>query len=45
MLIETYNEENNPMYALNLALGFKPQPAWLEFEKRLKEMVKALVKK
>jgi GNAT superfamily N-acetyltransferase len=38
-LIETDNEENNPMYALNLALGFTPQPAWLEFEKRLKEMV------
>jgi len=28
------------VYALNLALGFTPQPAWLEFEKRLKEMVK-----
>jgi RimJ/RimL family protein N-acetyltransferase len=39
-LIETDNEENNPMYALNLALGFTPQPAWLQFEKRLKEMVK-----
>jgi len=39
-LIETDNEENNPVYALNLALGFTPQPAWLEFEKRLKEMVK-----
>ena len=38
-LIETDNEENNPMYSLNLALGFTRQPAWLEFEKRLKEMV------
>lgn len=32
-LIETENEENNPMYQLNLDLGFKPQPAWLLFEK------------
>jgi len=39
-LIETDNEENSPMYALNLALGFTPQPAWLQFEKRLKEMVR-----
>jgi GNAT superfamily N-acetyltransferase len=36
-IIETDNEENNPMYDLNLQLGFKPQPAWLSFEKQLKE--------
>jgi GNAT superfamily N-acetyltransferase len=29
------NEENNPMYALNLKLGFKPGVAWLGYEKRL----------
>ena len=33
--IETSNEENNPMYQLNLHLGYKPAPAWLEFERRL----------
>src|SRR5262245_37860792 len=26
-VIKTNNEENNPMYTLNLALGFKPAPA------------------
>lgn len=36
-LIETENEENNPMYQLNVQLGFKPQPAWVEFEKTLQE--------
>ncbi|MCD4691179.1 GNAT family N-acetyltransferase, partial [bacterium] len=34
--IETDNEENNPMYALNVELGFEPQPAWLDFTKRLR---------
>jgi mycothiol synthase len=34
-LIETDNEENNPMYALNLKLGFEPRPAWLQFEKQI----------
>lgn len=33
--IQTANEENNPMYHLNQALGFQPAPAWLNFEKRL----------
>lgn len=33
--ISTENEENNPMYQLNLALGFKPEPAWLEYVKVL----------
>jgi GNAT superfamily N-acetyltransferase len=33
--IQTDNEENNPMYQLNLALGFKPQPALLIFEKTM----------
>ena len=36
-IIETDNEENNPMYDLNMQLGFKRQPAWLAFEKRMKE--------
>lgn len=31
----TGNEENNPMYQINLKLGFKPQPGWLELHKRL----------
>ncbi len=33
--IETENEENNPMYQLNLRLGFRPCPAWLNYVKRL----------
>jgi GNAT superfamily N-acetyltransferase len=33
--IETDNEEGNPMYQINLKLGFEPQPAWLDFEKKL----------
>lgn len=36
-VIETGNEENNPMYELNLKLGFKPIPAWLTLEKNLQE--------
>lgn len=36
-IIETDNEENNPMYLLNMKLGFEPQPAWIDFEKRIKE--------
>lgn len=31
--IEADNEENNPMYNINLLLGFKPLPAWLTYEK------------
>jgi mycothiol synthase len=34
-VIETDNEENNPMYELNLKLGFEPRPAWLQFEKQI----------
>ncbi|MCX6048493.1 MAG: GNAT family N-acetyltransferase [Chloroflexi bacterium] len=33
--IETSNEEHNPMFQLNLMLGFQPAPAWLSYEKRL----------
>ena len=31
--LQTGNEENNPMYDLNVMLGFKPLPAWLELRK------------
>ena len=31
--IVTYNEENNPMYQLNLQLGFQPQPADVDWQK------------
>ncbi len=34
-IILTANEENNPMYHLNLTLGFKPRPAWITYEKSL----------
>ena len=34
-VIETDNEENNPMFQINLKLGFELLPAWLEFEKTL----------
>jgi hypothetical protein len=33
--IETDNEENNPMFQLNLRLGFKPIPAWVSYHKKL----------
>ncbi len=33
--INTSNEEHNPMFQLNLALGFAPAPAWLDFEKQM----------
>ncbi|MCY3899842.1 MAG: GNAT family N-acetyltransferase [Caldilineaceae bacterium] len=29
--IETSNEEESPMYTLNLRLGFKPKPAWVDY--------------
>ncbi|MEA3408886.1 MAG: hypothetical protein U9Q95_00905, partial [Candidatus Eisenbacteria bacterium] len=31
--IETDNEEKNPMFELNLRLGFKPTPAWTEYRR------------
>ncbi len=31
--LETSNEENNPMYQINVRLGFQPAPAWLEYRK------------
>jgi ribosomal protein S18 acetylase RimI-like enzyme len=34
-VIETNNEENNPMFQLNVALGFREVTAFLEYEKRL----------
>jgi GNAT superfamily N-acetyltransferase len=34
--ITTDNEENNPMYRLNLQLGFEPLPAWVYYEKRVR---------
>jgi mycothiol synthase len=33
--IVTDNEEHNPMYQINLKLGFEPEPALLFFQKRL----------
>jgi GNAT superfamily N-acetyltransferase len=36
-IIETDNEENNPMYHLNLQLGYKPAAAWIQLEKILVE--------
>lgn len=30
-----FNEENNPMYQLNLKLGFQPKSTWITYEKRL----------
>ncbi len=36
-IIETDNEENNPMFGLNMQLGFEAQPAWIDFRKVLRE--------
>ena len=33
--IFTTNDSKNPMYQLNLALGFQPQPSWVRVEKSL----------
>lgn len=33
--ILTNNEENNPMHKLNLQLGFKERPAWLDLQLKL----------
>lgn len=33
--VDTDNEENNPMLQLNIQLGFKPQPAFVEYVKEL----------
>lgn len=35
--IRTDNEENNPMYQINLALGFRPRPAGLDFVRHLEK--------
>ncbi|MCD4691182.1 GNAT family N-acetyltransferase [bacterium] len=35
-VVETDNEEKNPMFDLNLALGFKAAPAWVEYHLHLK---------
>ena len=34
--LRTDNEENNPMYKINVALGFKPVPFSLEYIKKIK---------
>jgi GNAT superfamily N-acetyltransferase len=31
-VVVTENEENNPMFQINLALGFRPTPAWVVFQ-------------
>lgn len=33
--IDTGNEENNPMYQINLRLGFQPRPAWSDYHKKI----------
>ena len=34
-VVRTDNEENNPMYDLNVRLGFRPVPAWWTYRKEL----------
>lgn len=33
--LDTRNEENNPMYQINLKLGFRPRPAWSDYHKTI----------
>lgn len=35
--LDTDNEENNPMFRLNLDLGFRPQPAFLDYMKEIRD--------
>lgn len=35
-VIETENEENNPMFLLNQQLGFEPRPAYIDLQKVIK---------
>jgi len=35
--IRTDNEEKNPMYLLNVKLGFKPIPSWLSYKNELRK--------
>jgi hypothetical protein len=39
LTIETFNEENNPMFALNQKLGFKAQPAEVDWGKSVTDNV------
>ena len=34
-VFKTGNEEVNPMFDINMRLGFEPAPGWLDFEKTL----------
>ena len=33
--VRTDNEENNPMYKINVALGFTPEPYCYDYQKEL----------
>ena len=33
--VRTDNEENNPMYLINIDLGFKPEPYRYEYQKEI----------
>jgi GNAT superfamily N-acetyltransferase len=39
--MSTGNEANNPMYTINLGLGFVPEPDWVMFEKALGPGIRA----
>ena len=34
-IVRTDNEENNPMYLINVALGFKPEPYGYDYQKEI----------
>ena len=34
-VVRTDNEKNNPMYLINVAMGFKPEPYGLEYQKAI----------
>lgn len=36
-VVVTDNEENNPMFSINLAFGFEPKPAWASYEMTIAE--------
>ena len=40
-ILETENEENNPMFNINVRLGFEREPDWVSYVKTIKPIEKS----